>query len=239
MPAFQKAWKDGALVEDLRSPVHGTVGRSGADNFRPDVAKVETFLGDVGYYKPLTGDGPSGWHNGNLDSAIRSFQKDKGLEVDGFLKPGGPTIGKIGSLLGGGSPQEQSANKFVSQAQGFWGGLNNDWPGAPLPGDAPQSLRRPDGRDPWSFEPPPTTFPKPKPQPPSGGIWERPQPEGGLTQQQQLEALIRIMNGGKMPEPRPSPQLRQRIGNSPVAGPRSHPDTGGTRNQSAHPSMPI
>lgn len=71
MPAFQKAWKDGALVEDVFGPnpftLHGSVGRSGADNFRPDVAKVETLLGDAGYYKPLTNDGPSGWHNGNLD----------------------------------------------------------------------------------------------------------------------------------------------------------------------------
>ncbi|NFV81949.1 peptidoglycan-binding protein [Magnetospirillum aberrantis] len=62
-------------------------------------------LSPSGYYKPLTNDGPNGWHNSNLDQAIRSFQKDKGLEVDGFLKPGGPTIGKIGSLLGGSGPQ--------------------------------------------------------------------------------------------------------------------------------------
>lgn len=59
IPAFQKAWKDGALVEDMFGPspftLHGSIGRSG-------------------------------WHNANLDQAIRTFQKDKGLEVDGFLR---------------------------------------------------------------------------------------------------------------------------------------------------------
>ncbi|MBI2239385.1 MAG: peptidoglycan-binding protein [Magnetospirillum gryphiswaldense] len=117
IPAFQQAWKQGATFEDMFGPspftLHGSVGRTGADNHRPDVAKVETFLGDAGYYKPLTNDGPSGWHNANLDSAIRSFQKDKGLEVDGLLKPNGPTITKIGGVLGGGhtaspTPKEPS-----------------------------------------------------------------------------------------------------------------------------------
>ncbi|WP_162136948.1 peptidoglycan-binding protein [Magnetospirillum molischianum] len=89
---------------------------------------METFLSDAGYYKPLTGDGPSGSHNANLDQAIRSFQKDKGLEVDGGLKPGGPTIGKIGSLLGGGEVQGQHAGNPGAQPQNFWGGPKGDWP---------------------------------------------------------------------------------------------------------------
>lgn len=207
MPAFQKAWKDGALVEDLFGPspftLHGSVGRSGADNFRPDVAKVETFLGDAGYYKPLTGDGPSGWHNANLDQAIRTFQKDKGLEVDGFLKPGGPTIGKIGSLLGGGDAQGQNASNPGAQAEGFWGGPKGDWPGVLVPGDEPRPRRRPESQNSGSFDPP-STVPMPKPQPPSDGSNL---PGGELTPQQQLEALIRIMNGGKTPDPRPQPPV--------------------------------
>lgn len=103
IPQFQKAWKDGALYDDLFGDrpfsLHGTIGRSGADNHRADVAKVETFLGDTGHYKPMTDNGPNGWHNPNLDKAIRDFQKDNGLMVDGMLKPGGPTIGKLGSVL--------------------------------------------------------------------------------------------------------------------------------------------
>lgn len=53
--------------------------------------------------------------------------------------------------------------------------------------------RRPGVRDLGSFDPP-GTFPMPKPQPPSNGSNL---PGGELTAQQQLEALIRIMNGGK------------------------------------------
>ncbi len=87
--------KDDALIEDMFGShpfaLHGSVGASGADNHRPDVAKIENLLGDAGYYKPMTDSGPNGGHNPNLDSAIRSFQKDKGLQVDGLLKPGGPT----------------------------------------------------------------------------------------------------------------------------------------------------
>ena len=188
---------------DVQYKTAFVLAHSGADNFRPDVAKVETLLGDAGYYKPLTNDGPNGWHNSNLDQAIRTFQKDKGLEVDGFLKPGGPTIGKIGSLLGGGEAQGQNTSNPSAQTQGFWGGPKGDWPGVLLPGDDPQSPRRPGGRDPGSFDPP-GTFPMPKPQPPSNGSNL---PGGELTPQQQLEALIRIMNGGKTPDPRPQPPV--------------------------------
>lgn len=131
IPAFQTAWKEGALVEDLFGPkpfaLHGSVGASGADNHRPDVAKVETLLGDAGYYKPMTDSGPNGWHNPNLDSAIRSFQKDKELQVDGLLKPGGPTITAIGGLFGGAKPQDKPPFPVDSTdpGKGVW---IDEWP---------------------------------------------------------------------------------------------------------------
>ncbi|MGE4527630.1 MAG: peptidoglycan-binding domain-containing protein [Rhodospirillaceae bacterium] len=67
---------------------------------RPDVAKVETFLGQAGHYEPLK-DGPSGYINTRLDEAIRSFQVDNGLEVDGILNPGGPTISTLQTSIAG------------------------------------------------------------------------------------------------------------------------------------------
>lgn len=198
IPAFQQAWKQGATFEDMFGPnpftLHGSVGRSGADNHRPDVAKVETFLGDAGYYKPLTNDGPSGWHNANLDSAIRSFQKDKGLEVDGLLKPNGPTIGKI-----------------AETALGFWEGVNNDHrdvlelPSSPRPPKPPMDA----------------------PDLPDGDIWEKPQPT--VSGHDDLEALIRIMNGGQKPEPtgtppyRPTPPRLPPITQRPHDGGITHP----------------
>jgi len=213
IPVFQQAWKRGATFDDLFGPspftLHGSVGRSGADNHRPDVAKVETFLGDAGYYKPLTNDGPSGWHSTNLDSAIRSFQKDHGLAVDGFLKPDGPTIGKIGSLLGGGaSPAKTEASPDPTR-EGFGGQtdiVRGPW--APRMPKPPVDV----GTGP--------TVPWPKPKPPvdgpdvpGGDIWEKPQPPTGG--QDDLEALIRIMNGGRKPSPLPEPPVIDEGGRLP------------------------
>ncbi|HLO75372.1 MAG TPA: peptidoglycan-binding domain-containing protein [Magnetospirillum sp.] len=117
-PAFQKAWRDGApndrMFGDEPFKLHGSVGGSGVDNHRPDVAKVESFLTDTGYYKPLTEDGPSGYHNGNLDKAIRRFQQDNGLAVDGVLKPGGPTIAKLKDAVGVGDGSSALAAKPTS-----------------------------------------------------------------------------------------------------------------------------
>ena len=102
-PAFQKAWQQGASNEEMFGDdpfkLQGAVGGSGADNHRPDVAKVETFLNQADYYQPPTDDGPSGYHGNTLDKAIRDFQGDTGLTVDGTLKPGGLTIGALKDKL--------------------------------------------------------------------------------------------------------------------------------------------
>lgn len=117
-PAFQKAWRDGATNDQMfgNEPfkLQGSVGGSGVDNHRPDVAKVESFLTDAGYYKPLTEDGPSGYHNGNLDKAIRSFQQDNGLAVDGVLKPGGPTISALEKTAANGTATIQAPPAIAS-----------------------------------------------------------------------------------------------------------------------------
>lgn len=114
-PAFQKAWRDGATNDQMfgNEPfkLQGSVGGSGVDNHRPDVAKVESFLTDTGYYKPLTEDGPSGYHNAELDKAIRGFQQDNGLAVDGVLKPGGPTINKLKDAVGAGDASLSPVSK--------------------------------------------------------------------------------------------------------------------------------
>lgn len=176
-PAFQQAWKQGAGLNDLFGPdpfkLQGTVAPSGGDNTRPDVAKVQTLLGKAGYVGIRDG-GPNGYPSDMLDGAIRRFQQDKGLKVDGVLKPGGPTITALGGLLGGGEKQSQTTS---------WRYPMDEKPG---------------GRDPWDIPgatPPYFPAPKPKPQP------------TGSTQDSDVEALIRIMNGGKTPsEPRPQPQ---------------------------------
>lgn len=140
-PAFQQAWKQGAGLNDLFGPdpfqLHGTVAPSGGDNTRPDVAKIQTLLGKAGYVGIRDG-GPNGYPSDMLDGAIRRFQQDKGLKVDGVLKPGGPTITALGGLLGGdaSNPTKASASSFISKDEAHR--IGAIWSGAtPVPEKAP------------------------------------------------------------------------------------------------------
>ncbi len=175
-PAFQQAWKQGAGVGDLFGPepfkLQGTVSPSGGDNTRADVAKVQTLLGKAGYLD-LGQDGPSGYANPNTDKAIRDFQQDNGLQVDGVLKPGGPTIAKLGGLLGG----RAEANSFVSELPPVGENPDSRYRQTPLtfPGFRPQlnGTRKP--ADLLSIllgEAPERTIWSPQSTPPRNNPWE-------------------------------------------------------------------
>jgi peptidoglycan hydrolase-like protein with peptidoglycan-binding domain len=77
----------------------GDVGR-GAANERSDVAKIETTLGHAGYYDLTSTDGPTGYYGSALDQSIRDYQKAGGLEIDGYLAPGGETISGLREEVG-------------------------------------------------------------------------------------------------------------------------------------------
>ncbi len=67
------------------------VGRN-RPNLREDTFRVESLLANDGDADLRGGDGPAGRWNLGLDAAIRRFQKRNALKVDGWLRPGGPTI---------------------------------------------------------------------------------------------------------------------------------------------------
>lgn len=94
---------DGAGWFDIKKPVG-----SAQPNQREDVIKVETILGNTGHFDIKGLGGPTGYIGSVLDEGIRNFQKQNGLEVDGILNPGGPTIAtarkKLGGLLDGYTP---------------------------------------------------------------------------------------------------------------------------------------
>lgn len=77
----------------------GPVGR-GSANDRPDVIKAQTLLGNAGYYDLVGTDGPTGWYGEPLERAMRRYQKDNGLTVDGVMLPGGETVSSLRTLLG-------------------------------------------------------------------------------------------------------------------------------------------
>jgi hypothetical protein len=76
----------------------------GRKNNRSDVLKVQSILGESGHYDLERTDGPTGFMGSDFDENIKDFQRDNGLEVDGWLKPNGPTIKtmkkKLGSIFG-------------------------------------------------------------------------------------------------------------------------------------------
>lgn len=78
----------------LAEPV-GADGR----NRRDDVARIETLLDAAGYLDLDETDGPTGFFGQRLDQAIRRFQKDRGLKIDGAILPGGETIGAFAALV--------------------------------------------------------------------------------------------------------------------------------------------
>ncbi len=61
--------------------------------------RVETLLGRAGDYDISRTDGPTGWWGSRAEGAVRTYQKRKGLKVDGLLNPGGPTIASLESDL--------------------------------------------------------------------------------------------------------------------------------------------
>ena len=77
-------------------------------NRREDVIRVETILGNTGHHDLSRTDGPVGYWGQRQEQAVKDWQSQNGLTVDGLLKPGGPTITSLkqaaGGLLGGFTP---------------------------------------------------------------------------------------------------------------------------------------
>lgn len=61
-----------------------------------DVKQLKSSLSKMNYYKPDSRAGESSfafneYPNSNLENAVKDFQRDNGLKIDGTIKPGGPT----------------------------------------------------------------------------------------------------------------------------------------------------
>ena len=100
-----------------------TVGL-GRMNGRRDVFKVESILADAGDLDFAGTNGPSGYGHYTLDDGVRRYQKRTGLKVDGWLRPGGPTVTKMREQFGArfaGFPaptQEQIEQHHLLASQG-------------------------------------------------------------------------------------------------------------------------
>ncbi|MEW5729134.1 MAG: peptidoglycan-binding domain-containing protein [Pseudomonadota bacterium] len=64
-----------------------------------DLKNTKRALSQLGYYKVPPERGIDDWADTQLFDGIRSFQKDNGLKVDAFMRPGGPTEKTINARL--------------------------------------------------------------------------------------------------------------------------------------------
>ena len=78
----------------------GEVGL-GRANKRADLVKVESLLANSGDLDLSEIGGPTGYGLYTVEDGVKKYQSRNGLKVDGWMKPGGPTISKMKEQLGG------------------------------------------------------------------------------------------------------------------------------------------
>jgi hypothetical protein len=64
-----------------------------------DVWNIKSGLSDLGYYEAPEAYGMTPWPDSPMFESIKSFQKDHDLEVDGIMKPEGPTLATMNRKL--------------------------------------------------------------------------------------------------------------------------------------------
>lgn len=93
--AARGRWMEGASLRDLFGDrlfrLNGAVG-AGRANQRGDVFKLQALLHREGMLDAEATGGPTGYWGNRDDAAMRDFQKDGGLKVDGWAAPDGPTL---------------------------------------------------------------------------------------------------------------------------------------------------
>lgn len=118
----------------------GDVGL-GRANKRADLVKVESLLANSGDLDLSDIGGPTGYGLYTVEDGVKKYQRRNGLDVDGWMRPGGPTISKLEKQLGGllgGYPAPTPAQVDLHhrlRAQGKDGLLNVELPPISLKGN--------------------------------------------------------------------------------------------------------
>lgn len=79
-----------SLFSAISKLINGMVGDQ-RENKPEDVRKVKSALDQLGYFDFRKEPEPHGYITREMDSGIRRYQKERGLRIDGWLKPGGET----------------------------------------------------------------------------------------------------------------------------------------------------
>lgn len=97
---------DGRAVFDLDAPVLSEPVGPGQANRTDDVSRLERSLGAQGYLDLGRTRRPLGRFDSGLDGAVRRFQADNRLNVDGLANPDGPTLETLATRLAEGKPPD-------------------------------------------------------------------------------------------------------------------------------------
>ncbi len=79
-----------SLFSTISKFITGMVGDQ-RENRPEDVRQVKNVLDRLGYFNFKKEPEPHGYITRKMDEGIRRYQKERGLRVDGWLKPGGET----------------------------------------------------------------------------------------------------------------------------------------------------
>ena len=98
---MRTAFQNDRLLQDFRpelTNLKSNVGRHDDDD-PADVAKVQSLLSAAGKTDLKELNGPTGFYSDrHLEEPLKRLQREHGLMVDALVKPGGPTIRKLGEL---------------------------------------------------------------------------------------------------------------------------------------------
>lgn len=96
--AARGRWMDGGSLRDIFGDqlfrLNGPVG-TGRANQRGDVFKMQALLHREGALDAEATGGPTGYWGNRDDAAMRDYQKQGRLEVDGWAAPDGPTLAAL------------------------------------------------------------------------------------------------------------------------------------------------
>lgn len=105
-----------------------------------DIVNTKTALNHLGHYDVPPHRGIDDWTDDSMFNGIKAFQKDNGLKVDGFMRPGGPTETAINAgLAESGNDATAGSSGNVILAAG------RREPNVSTSSQIPQNQRKPDG----------------------------------------------------------------------------------------------
>lgn len=113
LDALRRLYQSGRSDTASKS-IQDDVGMDRRNN-EDDVATVQLLLDRQKIYDVSKTDGPTGIFSVGLQEAIKTFQKEKGLKVDGYLKPEGETIKRLNATEG--EEKKQENNKKESERE--------------------------------------------------------------------------------------------------------------------------